>query len=153
MVQFGEQVWIYSPACLIPAHHCTIRQGFRMTPFIEKQVGLLKSGYWLNYDYECPGFDLHWKKITCRESFTPSPWNVLATVLVTVPGLAYFNAWYGWPYPILAILFRSFGFIAPKTLNYWWRLLQKRVVRTKFDVYVFIPLNKEGTHTSFMSRG
>ena len=41
-----------------------------------------------------------------------------------------------------------FGFIAPKTLNYlafqysdfertWWRLFQKRVVRTKFDLYIF----------------
>ncbi len=49
---------------------------------------------------------------------------------------------------ILTILFRPFGFIAPKTLNYlaiqsfdcegnWWRLLQKRVVRTIFDIYVF----------------
>jgi hypothetical protein len=36
--------------------------------------------------------------------------------------------------------------IAPKHLNYlafdfertWWRLFQKRVVRTKFDIYVFI---------------
>jgi len=49
---------------------------------------------------------------------------------------------------ILSILFSPFGFIAPKTLNYlafpsfdfertWWRLFQKRVVRTKFDIYVF----------------
>jgi hypothetical protein len=44
---------------------------------------------------------------------------------------------------------RPFGFIAPKTLNYlvfqsfdykriWWRLFQKCVVGTKFDIYVFI---------------
>ena len=50
---------------------------------------------------------------------------------------------------MLVILFRHFGFIAPKTLNYlafqsfdfertWWRLIQTRVVRTKFDIYVFI---------------
>ena len=50
---------------------------------------------------------------------------------------------------MLAVLFRSFGFIALKTLIYmsfqssdfertWWRLFQKRVVRTKFDIYVFI---------------
>ena len=43
----------------------------------------------------------------------------------------------------------TFGFIAPKALNYlafqsfdfdrtWWKLFQKRVVRTKFDNYVFI---------------
>jgi hypothetical protein len=40
----------------------------------------------------------------------------------------------------------DFGFIALKTLNYldfdfertWWRLFQKRAVRAKFDVYVFI---------------
>ena len=49
----------------------------------------------------------------------------------------------------LDILFRNFGFIAPKTLIYlafqsldfertWWRLFQKRVVRTKFDIYVYI---------------
>jgi len=54
-----------------------------------------------------------------------------------------------WPYPILAILYRVFGFIAPKILKYlafqafdfertWWRLFQKRVVCTKFDIYVFI---------------
>ena len=54
-----------------------------------------------------------------------------------------------WPYPILAILFMPFGCIAPKTFNYlafqsfefkhtWWRLFQKRVVHTKFDIYVFI---------------
>jgi len=51
--------------------------------------------------------------------------------------------------PILAILFKPFSFIAPKTLNYlafqsfdiertWWRLFQERVMRTKFDIYVFI---------------
>ena len=49
----------------------------------------------------------------------------------------------------LAILIRTFVFFAPKTLNYlifksfnfertWWRWLQKRVMRTKFDIYVFI---------------
>jgi hypothetical protein len=43
-------------------------------------------------------------------------------------------------------LFRHFGFIAPKILNYlafksfdfertWWRLFQKCVVHTKFDIY------------------
>ena len=50
-----------------------------------------------------------------------------------------------WPQPILAILVRPFGFIAPKTLNYlafqsfdfertWWRLCYKRIVCTKFDI-------------------
>jgi hypothetical protein len=50
---------------------------------------------------------------------------------------------------ILDILFRPFGFIAFKTLNYlffqsfcfdhtWWRLFRKRVMRVKFDIYVFI---------------
>jgi hypothetical protein len=37
--------------------------------------------------------------------------------------------------------FRPFGFIAPKTSfdfeRTWWRLFQKRVVRIKFDIYVF----------------
>ena len=48
-------------------------------------------------------------------------------------------------------LFRPFGFIAPKTLIYLafqsfdckhtcWRLFQKRVARTKFDIYVFISI-------------
>jgi len=43
-----------------------------------------------------------------------------------------------------------FGFIASKTLNYlafqtfdfehtWWRLFQKRVVRTKFEIYSVWP--------------
>ena len=51
----------------------------------------------------------------------------------------------------LSILFRPFGFIAPKTLIYlafkyfgfestWWRLLQKRVVGTNCDIYVFITI-------------
>jgi hypothetical protein len=42
-----------------------------------------------------------------------------------------------------------FDFIASKALNYlafqsfdfeltWWRIFQKRVVRTKFDIYVYI---------------
>jgi hypothetical protein len=50
---------------------------------------------------------------------------------------------------MFANLFRPFGFIAPKTLNYLpfhssdfertsWKLFQKSVVRTKFDIYVFI---------------
>jgi transposase len=50
---------------------------------------------------------------------------------------------------ILAIMFRPFDFIAPKTLSYlsfqsfdfersWWWLFQKHVVCTKFDIYVFI---------------
>jgi hypothetical protein len=50
---------------------------------------------------------------------------------------------------ILAILFRTFSFIASKTLNYWFSNLsimsvpdegysKKRVVRTKFNIYVFI---------------
>jgi hypothetical protein len=49
----------------------------------------------------------------------------------------------------LAILFRPFGFIAPKSLNYlvfesfdfertWWGLIRRRVVRTKFAIYIFI---------------
>ena len=43
------------------------------------------------------------------------------------------------------------GFISPKTLNYlafqsfdfertWWRLFQKRVERTRFDMYVFMSV-------------
>ena len=49
---------------------------------------------------------------------------------------------------MLTILFRPFSFIAPKTklfdfpiFRFWatlWRLFQKRVVRTKFDIYVFL---------------
>ena len=50
----------------------------------------------------------------------------------------------------MAILFRPFGFIAPKPLNYlvfesfdfertWWGLFRRRVVRTaKFAIYIFI---------------
>jgi hypothetical protein len=49
---------------------------------------------------------------------------------------------------MLTILFRPFGFIVLKTklfdfpiFRFWatlWRLFQKRVVRTKFDIYVSI---------------
>ena len=46
-------------------------------------------------------------------------------------------------------MFKSFGLIAPKTLNYlafqsfdfkrtWLNVIQIRVVRNKFDIYVFI---------------
>ena len=51
----------------------------------------------------------------------------------------------------LAVLFRPFGLICSKKLlsihsfNYdrtWWRLLQKRVVRTKLDIYIFIIINQ-----------
>jgi len=56
------------------------------------------------------------------------------------------------PQLILAVLFKTFGFIAPKTLTYlsfqsldfertWWGLFQIRVLRTKFDIYVFICNN------------
>ena len=58
-------------------------------------------------------------------------------MLVTVEPLCFFS------------LLRSFGFIAPKHLNYlafqyfdlqltWRRLLEKRAVRSRFDIYVFI---------------
>jgi hypothetical protein len=56
----------------------------------------------------------------------------------------------------LAILFRPLCFIAPKTINSfafqsfdlertWWRLFEKCVVRTKFDIYVFIKRNSMQT--------
>jgi hypothetical protein len=66
-----------------------------------------------------------------------------------------------WPYPTLAIMFKPFSFIAPKTLNdlvfqsfdfenTWWRLFQKHVVRTKLDIYVFIePRLSDGLLTIF----
>ena len=52
-----------------------------------------------------------------------------------------------WPQQILAILFRPFGLLHPnfKLFDFpiffertWWRLFQKRVVRTKFDIYVLL---------------
>ena len=63
--------------------------------------------------------------------------------------LKLFSLMHRWPLLILAIMCMPFGFIALKTLNYLafqsfdidhilWRLFQKRVVRTKFDIYVFI---------------
>jgi hypothetical protein len=50
---------------------------------------------------------------------------------------------------LLHNVFMPFGFIAGKYFNYmtfqsfdfedtWWRIFQKRVMRTKFDIYVFI---------------
>ena len=62
---------------------------------------------------------------------------------------------------MLAILFCPFGFIAPKTLNYlafqsfniertWWRLFQKRVVRTNFDIYVLV--SKTSLFTSCITK-
>jgi hypothetical protein len=63
--------------------------------------------------------------------------------------LKFFSLMHRWPLLILAILCMPFDFIALKSLNYlafqsfdidrtWWWLFQKRVVRTKFDIYVFI---------------
>ena len=55
---------------------------------------------------------------------------------------------YRWPWLILGILLKSFGFITPNHFYIlwisnlsivsvtWWRLFQKRVVHTKFDIYV-----------------
>ena len=63
--------------------------------------------------------------------------------------LRFSSLWHRRPLPILAILFRPFDFIFPKSLNYlafqssdferiWWRLFQKHVMCTKLDIYVFI---------------
>ena len=51
-----------------------------------------------------------------------------------------------WPWPILAISFRPFGFkVQIKKYIWlsilwltWWRLLYKRVVHIKCDIYIFI---------------
>ena len=52
----------------------------------------------------------------------------------------------------MAILFRPFGFLAPKDFLFfglsnildfkrtWWRLFQKRVVCTNLDIYIFITV-------------
>ena len=59
------------------------------------------------------------------------------------------------PWLILATLFRAFGLIALKTLNYlafhsfdvestWWRLFQKLVVHIKFDIYFIITPSFSG---------
>ena len=59
---------------------------------------------------------------------------------------------YRLPKPISAILCRNFGFYCSQTLllfdfqsfefeRTWWWLFQKRVVWTKFDIYVFITPN------------
>jgi hypothetical protein len=58
---------------------------------------------------------------------------------------------------IVVILFRPFGFIALKALycldfqfidfeRTWWKLFQKRVVSTKFEIYVFIIDGSYFTH-------
>jgi hypothetical protein len=57
------------------------------------------------------------------------------------------------PQGLIIFWLSCLGFIAPKTLNYlvfqsfdfehtWWRLFQKRVVRTNFDIYVFMKSMK-----------
>ena len=74
---------------------------------------------------------LWWLSTDCYGNLTYSPWGICDISR------------------ILATLFRPFGFIAPKTLNYlsfqsfdfkrtWWRFFQKRAVTTKFESYVFI---------------
>jgi len=72
-------------------------------------------------------------------------------VLLSYPCSLYTQTLYGCILPQASCypVNRPFGLLAPKTLNYlafqsldfertWWRLLQKRVVCTKFDIYVFI---------------
>jgi hypothetical protein len=50
------------------------------------------------------------------------------------------------------MMFKPFDFIVPKMLNYFqsfdfertsWRLFQKRVMCTKFDIYVFITKQQD----------
>jgi hypothetical protein len=46
-------------------------------------------------------------------------------------------------YYIFCLSCKSFGLLVPKSLFFyyertWWRLFQKRFVRTKFDIYVLI---------------
>jgi len=39
---------------------------------------------------------------------------------------------------------RLFNYLAFQLFDYertWWRLFQKRVMRTKFDIYIFVPLD------------
>ena len=50
-----------------------------------------------------------------------------------------------WLHPIFAILLRPFDCIALQSFYFersWWRLSRKRVVHTKFDVYVFTKNNE-----------
>jgi hypothetical protein len=64
--------------------------------------------------------------------------------------LRFSSLWHRWPYSILAMLFRCFGFycsqellncLSFQTLDFertWWRSFQKCGMCTQFDIYVFI---------------
>jgi hypothetical protein len=75
--------------------------------------------------------------------------HVITTLIVIYIG-SFSSLSHRWPFPILAILFIPFGFLAIKDLyiirfpfhifdyeRTWWRLLQKRVVRTKVDICIY----------------
>jgi len=77
-------------------------------------------------------------------------WQSLNIVII-IKTLRFSSLRHMWPYPILAFLFKPFGFLpANFFLNNWlsnlsqfertwWRLSQKRVVCTRLDIYVFLP--------------
>ena len=127
---------------LYGAHNDVVAVGTQDMCLYNSRVGyahpsgtpVLDPGFWLEFVFPCFSFIF-----------------VLALLLVGHVLHLWFSVFVFGNYKIsvtICLSFRPFGFIAPKTLNYlafqsfdfertWWRLFQKRVVRTKFDIYLF----------------
>jgi hypothetical protein len=90
-----------------------------------------------SFDFECTWWRLFWVYLMKVILSVPDEgyfehtwwrlfWAYLMKVILIVPDEGYFeHTWWR--------LFQSFDFECT-----WWRLFQKRVVRPKFDIYVFI---------------
>ena len=76
---------------------------------------------------------IFWLKLTVHK------WYLLWTL-----GFCFLR--YRWPWPFLAIFIRPFSFPVAKDFQTvwlsnivaWWRLFHRRIVRTTFDIYVFL---------------
>ena len=131
---------------LYGAHNDVVAVGTQDMCLYNSRVGyahpsgtpVLDPGFWLEFVFPCFSFIF-----------------VLALLLVGHVLHLWFSVFVFGNYKIsitICLSFRPFGFIAPKTLNYlafqsfdfertWWRLFQKGVVCTKFDmIYTFIVL-------------
>jgi hypothetical protein len=85
----------------------------------------------------------------------PLTTNVVITFVWISPFVGQLTREFPGPMIYVCKACRPFGLLAPKTLKQylvfqpfdfersWWRLFQKHVVRTKFDIYVFIKHNSE----------
>lgn len=96
-----------------------------------------------------PDFEYHSIHSYSRISYILLTWTRVSTINSELFKLMFSSFGHRWPLPMLANLFRTFCFFALKTYfgfeRAWWTLFQKRVVRSKFHIYVFIILVVKGS--------